>query len=164
MPKKKNGPFPLPTETSPMEDSTDSMILSRDDNVPQNLGLVKWDGSRAEQLQWLLSHTQAGKEIMATVQQSSPKFDKSCMAKAKRSNLYGVEIRGDILKKLWLTYAPEEYAKRKRHTDGHKLTKRLSCRLEDDVYEAFVQKCEADGYKDSNDCLKYLVSEYLKGE
>ena len=159
--KKINGAVSTAIETTPK-----IAQLSRGSDLAENVSqidaFVKQDRSRAEQLQWLLSHCCSSGDLVEEVKKIYPKFDKPCMSKAKRSDQYGLEIRDDVLKHLWQTYAPEEYARRKRQSDGHKLTKRLYCRLPDEVYEQFIQKVREDGYADCNACLTALITDYLQ--
>lgn len=159
--KKERGAVPAATETTPVIKNRDSDGFDQIDNLPQAEGIVKSERSRASQLQWLLSHTEGSRELVDAVQTIYPQFDKSLLSKAKNAERYGVEICGDALKHIWLTYAPEEYAKRKRHSDGHKLTKRLQCRLDDETYEKFMEKCHQYGFKDSNGFLVWLIRFYL---
>lgn len=160
--KKESGAASAATETTPKIKNRDQEGFDQIDNLPQAEGIVKSERSRASQLQWLLSHTEGSRELVDAVQTIYPQFDKSLLSKAKNAERYGVEICGDALKHLWLTYAPEEYAKRKRHSDGHKLTKRLQCRVDDETYAAFMKKCHKDGFKDANECLVCLIELYVE--
>ena len=160
--KKESGAAPAATGTTPLIENRNQEGFDQIDNLPQEDQIVKSERSRAAQLQWLLSHTEGSRELVDAVQTIYPRFDKSLLSKAKNAERYGVEICGDALKHLWLTYAPEEYAKRKRNSDGHKLTRRLQCRVDDETYEAFMRKCKDNGFKDANECLVRLIWLYVK--
>ena len=155
--KKESGAASAGTETTPLIENRNQEGFDQIDNLPQEDQIVKSERSRASQVQWLLSHTEGTRELVDAVQTIYPRFDKSLLSKAKNAERYGVEICGDALKHLWLTYAPEEYAKRKRQSDGHKLTKRLQCRVDENLYEEFIEESHKCGFKDTNECLVELV-------
>ena len=159
--KKESGAASAGTETTPLIENRNQEGFDQIDNLPQEDQIVKSERSRAAQLQWLLSHTEGSRELVDAVQTIYPRFDKSLLSKAKNAERYGVEICGDALKHLWLTYAPEEYAKRKRNSDGHILTRRLQCRVDEETYQQVRYKCEMDGFKDVNEFLYRLVRLYL---
>ena len=159
--KKESGAAPAATGTTPVIENRNQEGFDQIDNLPQEDQIVKSERSRASQLQWLLSHCGGMNGFVDEIRKICPKFDKTILSKAKNADSYGVELRDDILKHLWLTYAPEEYFRRKRHSDGHRLTKRLYCRLEDDLYEQFIKKSRIDGYTNSNDCIADLIRDYL---
>lgn len=155
--KNESGAAPAATGTTPLIENRNQEGFDQIDNLPQEDEIVKSERSRASQLQWLLSHTEGTRELVDAVQTIYPRFDKSLLSKAKNAERYGVEICGDALKHLWLTYAPEEYAKRKRQSDGHKLTRRLQCRVDENLYEEFIEESHKCGFKDTNECLVELV-------
>ena len=160
MDEKVNGAASAGTETTPMNsDPTTSSEIA--DTLAQIPVLVK-GRTRSEELRHLhFSCNVPARELVSTVQTIFPKFDKTVLSKAENADKYGVEIGREAMKLLWETYAPEEYEKRKRHMDGHKLTKRLYCRLDDEAYEEFITRSREDGFKDSNECLTALIREYL---
>ena len=159
--KKESGAASAGTETTPLIENRNQEGFDQIDNLPQEDQIVKSERSRAAQLQWLLSHTEGSRELVDAVQTIYPRFDKSLLSKAKNAERYGVEICGDALKHLWLTYAPEEYAKRKRHSDGHKLTRRLQCRVDEGLYEAFMKVCFERNFKDVNEALNVVIRFFL---
>lgn len=161
MAEKESGAASAATETTPMTKNHNREGFDQTDNVPQKVEVVKSEWSRAAQLQWLFLHCGTSRELVEEIQKIYPKFDKTVLCKAKNPDAYGVEICDKALKHLWKTYAPEEYAKRKRHSDGHRLTKRLHCRLDDETYESFIGRSREDGYKDTNECLTALIKDYL---
>ena len=105
--KKERGAVPAGTETTPVIKNRDSDGFDQIDNLPQAGEIVKSERSRASQLQWLLSHTEGSRELVDAVQAIYPQFDKSLLSKAKNAERYGVEICGDALRHLWMTYRPE---------------------------------------------------------
>ena len=161
MAEKQSGAASAATETTPVIKNHNRKGLDQIDNVPQKVEVVKSEWSRAAQLQWLFLHCGTSRELVEEIQKIYPKFDKTVLCKAKNPDAYGVEICDEALKHLWQTYAPEEYAKRKRHSDGHKLTKRLSCRVDDETYEKFIKICREEQFLSTNECLSYLVYKYV---
>lgn len=162
--KKERGAVPAATETTPVIKNRDSDGFDQIDNLPQADEIVKSERSRASQLQWLLSHTDGSRELVDAVQAIYPQFDKSLLSKAKNAERYGVEICGDALKHLRMTYAPEEYAKRKRHSDGHRNRFRISCRMDAATYIELFWRTKQDGYKTMQDWIMDQIQKYIKEE
>ena len=161
MAEKESGAASAATETTPKTKTTNRNGLDQTDTVSQKTEVVKSDWSRASQLQWLLSHCNR-RELVEEIQKIYPKFDKTVLSKAKNAESYGVELCDDALKHLWQTFAPEEYARRKRHSDGYRLTKRLHCRVDDETYEKFMAAVKDDGFKNANECLARLVELFTR--
>lgn len=86
------------------------------------------------------------KDMVAVVQALYPKYDKTVQSKCENGEAYGVTIRPDAMKALYERFAPErlEPPKKTRHGQ-HRLTCRITCRLEDDDYAALQQLIEASG-------------------
>ncbi len=160
MDEKESGAVSAATETTP-EIAPQAESDDPAENVSQKGILVKQDRSRAAQLQWLLLHCGPSGKLIREIRQYCPGFDKSSLSKAKNSDTYGVELTEDVLNHLWQTFAPEEYAKRKRHSDSHRLTKTLRCRVDDVTHSRFIRKSREDGFKDTNESLIALILEYL---
>lgn len=163
MAEKESGAASAATETTPMTKTTNRNGLDQTDTVSQKTEVVKSDWSRASQLQWLLSHCNR-RELVEEIQKIYPKFDKTVLSKAKNAESYGVELCDDALKHLWLTYAPEEYAKRKRHSDGHRNRFRISCRMDAATYTELFWCTKQDGYKTMQDWIMDQIQKYIKEE
>lgn len=102
------------------------------------------------------------KEIVAVVQRMYPSFDKTMLSKSENGDKYGVSIRRDALNALIDEFAPEERKAIEHQRNGrHKLTRRISCRLPDDVADELLQQIQADGYKTTQDWLDGVVKKYL---
>ena len=156
---KKNGAIPVAAGTAPRDDlmtggSISPMILT------QPAISVKPGKSRADQLRFLHRKAPAA-EIIKTVQQISPRFSKVELSKAE-NDTYGIEIGKDELTALWLKYAPVEYEKLKRK-DRHRLTKRIACRVSDQMYDSIISYCRREGITVNTMLLTILV-EYFGGE
>lgn len=102
------------------------------------------------------------KDMVAIVQTLYPKFDKTMQSKCERGDEYGVNIRPDAMKALYERFAPErlEPPKRTRHGQ-HRLTCRISGRLEDSVYAALQQHMETDGYATAQEWITAMVLRYI---
>lgn len=158
--KQKNGAAPVAAETTP-KTTPHANGCDPHKNVAQSFPFVKYGRSRAEQLRWLhFSKGVAGSDIVETVQAYAPKFGKSELSKTENPESYGIEISKDALTALWLTYAPDEYEMRKRTGDGHRLSKRLSCRVEDNVY-TLVQCYVKAEHMDVDTFLNKLIRDYF---
>jgi len=99
-----------------------------------------------------------------------PKYDKTVQSKCENGAVYGVCLRTDAMEAIVTKFAPELKTKKK---DSHRLTCRISCRLEDAEYRALQQNIKADGYTTTQDWLTDVVKRYnakfqtklnLKGE
>ena len=161
MAEKRSGAASAATETTPMNSGpTKSSEIA--DTLAQNSVLVK-GRMRSEELRHL--HFSCGVspvEMVETVRKIHPKFDRAALSKAENADSYGIEISREAMKLLWQTYAPEEYAKRKRHQDGHRLTKRLACRVDDELYGLVIRQIEAENI-DANTFLNNLIITFFYG-
>ncbi|NMD01851.1 MAG: hypothetical protein GYA71_01105 [Bacteroidales bacterium] len=88
-----------------------------------------------------------------------PKYDKTMQSKCERGDEYGVQLRPDGMKALLEKFAPERLAKK---GDGHRLTCRISCRLEDDEYADLLHYVKIDGFDTMQAWLTYMVRRYIK--
>ena len=102
------------------------------------------------------------KDMIDLVREHYPKYDKALQSKCEHGDEYGIDIRSDAMDALLSKFAPEQLeAEKRRRNGGHRLTKRIMCRLEDDDYSALVQYITADGYTDMNAWLVSTVRSYL---
>lgn len=102
----------------------------------------------ANDLQTLrLSHKIPARDMAETVQKIYPRFDRYLLSKCEADSVYGVQIKADALKALYQKFAPGEWEKRKRRTDGHKNASRVYCRMDEATYKRLIAKLRADGYK-----------------
>lgn len=117
----------------------------------------------AEELRELrVSKQIPAKDMVAIVQKLYPKYDKTVQSKCENGESYGVSIRPDAMKALYEQFAPErlEAPKRTRHGQ-HRLTCRISCRLEDEDYKALQQLIAASGCATVQDWLTGIVRELI---
>lgn len=105
------------------------------------------------------------KEMVAVVQRLYPKFDKTVQSKCENGEVYGVSLRPDAMNALYTKFAPELLTPRsKRKGERHRLTCRISARLEHADYEALQQAATADGYATMQELITALVRIYLTGK
>lgn len=103
------------------------------------------------------------KEMVAVVQKLYPKYDKTMQSKCERSAEYGVDLRPDAMEALYRRFDPGALvARQRKKNSGHRLTCRISCRLEDEDYRALQQHIQADGYKTMQDWLTDMVRQYVQ--
>lgn len=101
------------------------------------------------------------KEMVAVVQAIYPKYDKTVQSKCENGEAYGVSIRPDALEALYSQFAPELLeARREPKKERHRLTCRISARLENADFEALQQNIQTDGYETMQDWLTDIVREY----
>lgn len=98
------------------------------------------------------------KDMVAVIKKIFPKYDKTVQSKCENGAMYGVSLRKDAVDAICDAFAPE--LKNSRKNDGHKLTCRISCRLENSEYEALQRNIKADGYTTTQDWLSDVVKRY----
>lgn len=102
------------------------------------------------------------KDMVAVVQTLYPKYDKTVQSKCENGEAYGVTIRPDAMHALYERFAPERLEPPKRTRYGqHRLTCRISCRLEDGDYAALQQLIEASGCATVQDWLTGIVRKLI---
>lgn len=103
------------------------------------------------------------KDMVEVVRTLYPKFDKTVQSKCENGGAYGVVLRPDAMEALYRAFDPEALEScKKLKKEKHRLTCRISARLEDGDYKALQQHLEADGYSTMQDLLTDLVRRYLK--
>lgn len=116
-------------------------------------------GNRLRDLR--LSQSLASQEIVDTVREIYPKYDKPLQSKCEASDVYGVELRRDALKALYMKFDPEGWKKRQKASDGHRFTCRIACRLDDETYKRLLGQIRQDGFKTVQDWMKDQVLAYI---
>lgn len=118
----------------------------------------------AEELRELrLSRQIPAKEMVAVVQTIYPKYDKTVQSKCENGSAYGVSLRKDAMDALYAAFAPEVLeARTMKSKERHRLTCRISARLEDADYESLQQYIQADGYATMQDWLTAMVRKYIR--
>ena len=105
------------------------------------------------------------REMVAVVQELYPKYDKTMQSKCEHGEEYGVLLRPDALTALYSRFAPDVLEARKRSRHGkHRLTCRITARLEDALFAALQQRMQADGYQTFQELLTALVLRYVEGD
>ena len=100
--------------------------------------------------------------MVAVVQAIYPKYDKTVQSKCENGDAYGVSLRPDAMAALYAHFAPELAEGRKAaKKDAHRLTCRISARLETADYEALQRLIEAEGYATTQDWLTATVRRYI---
>jgi len=97
------------------------------------------------------------KDMVAVVQELYLKYDKTVQSKCESDN-YGVSIRPDAMRALYSKFAPELLDRKK---DRHRLTNRISARLEAEEFEALQQYAERDGFDTMQDWITAMVRRYI---
>lgn len=116
-------------------------------------------GNRLRDLR--LSQSLASQDLVDTVREIYPKYDKPLQSKCEASDVYGVELRRDALKALYMTYDPDGWAKRQRAADGHKKQHRISCRMDEVTYNRLMAQIHRYGFKTVQDWMMDQVLAYI---
>lgn len=106
----------------------------------------------------------SGKEMVEVVQESYPKFDKTLLSKCENGDAYGIDLRKNAVDALYERFDPDRLTRRKRKQDGHRLTCRISCRLENEDYEKLKLLVTRAGYRTMQELLTSLVLDYIRRE
>jgi len=115
-------------------------------------------GSTGNQLTDLrVSHSLAARDMAETVQGIYPRFDRYLLSKCEAGDQYGIELRRDALKRLYMKYAPEAWAKR-RSRDRHRRQRCIKCRLDEDIYQKLMAIIHEDGFDTVQDWLESQVN------
>ena len=104
------------------------------------------------------------RDMVAVVQGLYPKYDKTMQSKCENGDDYGISLRPDAMRALYEKFAPGGTKASRRKKDRHRLTGRITCRLEDADMEALQQRMKADGYATAQELMTALVRRYLAGE
>ena len=121
--------------------------------------------SRADDLRRLrIEKELPAKAMVEVIQRLYPKFDKTVLSKCEHGGEYGVSIRPEALSALFAEFDPDGplAASKSRH-GMHRLTCRVSARLDDSTYEALQRRMKADGYATNQDWIAAMVAQYIKG-
>ena len=117
-------------------------------------------GNRLKDLR--ISHALAARDMTETVQNLYPRFDRYLLSKCEAADQYGVEIREDALKRLYMIYAPTEWKKiQRRHTDRHRRQRCIRCRLDEAIYQELVTLIHEDGFDTVQDWLESQVNVFV---
>ena len=102
------------------------------------------------------------KDMVEVVRELYPKFDKTVQSKCENGDAYGILLRPDAMDALYRRFAPDILeGRRLARRERHRLTCRISARLENADYAALQQHLKADGYATMQDLLTDLVRRYL---
>ena len=106
----------------------------------------------------------AARDMVDTVRELFPKYDKSLQAKCENGDKYGVDLKPQAMDALLAKFAPELLEKERHRRDGrHRLKRKVMCRLEDYEYDALIAKIKEDGLGTVQNALTWLIRYYLKG-
>ncbi len=99
------------------------------------------------------------KDMAEAVQKIYPRFDRYLLSKCEADTVYGVELKKDALKALYLKYAPDAWAKRKK--DGHRNQSRIYCRMDEATYNRLIAQIRQDGFKTVQDWIMDQILAYI---
>lgn len=118
-------------------------------------------GSSGNELKDLrVSHVLAARDMAETVQALYPRFDRYLLSKCEASDQYGVELRRDALKRLYMKYAPEAWRKR-RSRDRHRRKRSIRCRLDENTYQALLAIIRETGFDTVQDWLESQINVFV---
>lgn len=102
------------------------------------------------------------KEMVEIIRPLYPKYDKTVQSKCENGDAYGVQLRSDAMEALYKAFDPEALTKKRKQKDQHRLTCRISCRLETEEYVKLKRLVEAEGYGTMQGWLVARIREYIK--
>lgn len=155
MTEKENG-LPEPNRNSPKRNTK-----PRNSSINQDDKKIK--GKTLQDLR--LSKNLLAIEMVTTVRELYPKYDKFLQSKCERGDEYGIDLRADAMKALLEKYAPEELERERRlRSDRHRLKRRVCCRLEDAEYAELVKRIGEDGFDTMQAWLAFKIRAYLRAK
>lgn len=110
-----------------------------------------------------LTYDLPSQELVDFIRPFAPKYDRPPQSKAESPEVYGVQLRPDLLKKLYLKYDPAAWERRKREKDGHKNPFRISCRMDGETYKKLIGQIRQDGFRTVQDWILDQVLAYISG-
>ena len=102
------------------------------------------------------------KDMVEVLKPLYPKYDKTVQSKCENGDAYGVQLRPDAMAALYKAFDPDALTKKRKSKDQHRLTCRVSCRLETEEYVKLKRLVEAEGYGTMQDWLTAKIREYIK--
>lgn len=102
------------------------------------------------------------KAMVEIVQPLYPKYDKTVQSKCENGDAYGIQLRPDAMEALYKAFDPEALTKKRKKKDLHRLTCRISCRLETEEYVRLRQLVAAEGYGTMQDWLTAKIRGLIK--
>lgn len=120
-------------------------------------------GSSGDRLKSLrVSYALAARDMAETVQALYPRFDRYLLSKCEAGDQYGVELRPNALKRLYMKFAPDAWEKfQRRRRDRHRLTRSVRCRLEEHTYLRLMELIRQDGFSTVQEWLTAVVLAYI---
>ena len=109
----------------------------------------------------------AAKDMVAVIQRTYPKFDKTMLSKCEHEDDYGATLPRAAMDALYAAFAPDPESRKAikgRKADFHRKTGRLYARVDADTYAALQQAIQADGYRSVQDWFSDVVTTYLGAE
>jgi hypothetical protein len=107
-----------------------------------------------------ISRALAARDMAEEVQTLYPRFDRYLLSKCEAGDQYGVEIRRDALKRLYMKFAPEAWKKR-RSRDRHRRKRSFRCRLDENIYQALLTIIHEAGFKTVQDWLEAQIKVFV---
>lgn len=102
------------------------------------------------------------RDLVETVQEIFPGYDKMLQSKCENGDKYGIELRRKALDALLAKYSPETLEKVKHQRNGrHKLKSMIMCRLEEKDYNKLHELIRADGFETMQSFLTYTIHNYI---
>ena len=102
------------------------------------------------------------KEMVEVIRPLYPKYDKTVQSKCENGNSYGVQLRPDAMAALYKAFDPDALTRKLKSKDQHRLTCRVSCRLETEEYVKLKRVVEAEGYGTMQVWLAARLRKYIK--
>lgn len=127
----------------------------------QSVADLSSGGSSGNELKDLrVSHAIAARDMAETVQALYPRFDRYLLSKCEASDQYGVELRRDALRQLYMRFAPEAWKKR-RSRDRHLRKRSIRCRLNESTYQALLTIIHKAGFSTVQDWLESQINVFV---
>jgi hypothetical protein len=102
------------------------------------------------------------KETIKTIKDRFSGYDKYIHAKVKRPAKYGITHTAEVQALINTTYGLNAVqAPTPRRKDTHRYTRKIACRLPDEIADKLQLYKKADGYVRDQDLLMKLITDYI---
>ncbi len=154
---KKGEPTDANQTDSPKEDE-------KDQQNPTSAHSISLTSGNVNPLRFLrLSKELPVADLVATVKELYPKYDRQLQSKCEHGEVYGIQLRTNAWDKLLAKYAPDILEREKHRRDGcHRLKCKVSCRLETNEYADLMKRIREDGFDTTQAWLTFMIRKYLK--
>ncbi|MDD2429692.1 MAG: hypothetical protein PHQ85_08930 [Eubacteriales bacterium] len=103
-------------------------------------------------------------DIVSAIRSKFPRYDKTLQSKCERTEVYGVQLAVEGAEILSRTFKPINGPFQAKTPDRHRFTRRISCRLPEDVFCELQLYVQSEGHGTMQDWLSSKIHMYLRNK